>query len=96
MKTEIAIQVRAFPVIVEELRSNERSEDTIILTKEQLQAAQMVGQSSNELIYRLYNRQGFKVLHIIKPFKKTITINLEDLLMVHDVRKLEKECVSDE
>lgn len=62
MKTELKIQTRAFLVVIENQRTIERSKDTIVLTKEQLQAAQMVGQSSKELIHRLYNRQGFTVL----------------------------------
>jgi hypothetical protein len=81
MKTEIAMQVRAFPVVIQS--HDEKRSDTIVLTKEQLQAAQIVGQSSKELIYRLYNRQGFKVLDIGKPFKKTICINLEELYRMH-------------
>ena len=46
---------------------------------QQLQAAQLVGQSSNELIHRLFNRQGYKVLEIGKPVKKEIVVDLTEL-----------------
>ena len=36
MKTELSIQVRAFPVVVEDQRTGEQTGDTIVLTKEQL------------------------------------------------------------
>ena len=38
-----------------------------------------MGQSSNELIYRLFNRQGYKVLDIGKPVKKEIVVDLTEL-----------------
>lgn len=81
VKTEIAIQARAFPVVVEDQRTGEQAGDTIVLTKEQLQAAQLVGQSSKELIYRMYNRQGFKVLEIGSPVKREVTLNLGELFV---------------
>ena len=83
MKTELSIQVRAFPVVVEDQRTGKRTGDSIVLTKEQLQAAQLVGQSSKELIYRLYNRQGFKVLEIGSPAKRESIVNLEELSQLH-------------
>lgn len=90
MKTELSIQVRAFPVVVEDQRNGERAGDTIVLTKEQLQAAQLVGQSSKELIYRIYNRQGFKVLEIGSPAKRGIIVNLGEL---YRLRKEERSFV---
>lgn len=83
MKTELSIQVRAFPVIIEDRHTGERAGDTIVLTKEQLQAAQLVGQSSKELIHRLYNRRGFKVIEIGSPAKRETTVNLEELFQLH-------------
>ena len=66
MKTTITIEVRRFPVTIRDERTDEVSQDYIILDKQRLQSAQLVGQSSKELIQRIYNRQGFRVLEIDK------------------------------
>ena len=79
MTNEVTMQARAYSVTVEDQRSGEKSVELIALDKQQLQAAQIVGQSSNELIYRLYNRQGYKVLDIGKPVKKEIVVDLTEL-----------------
>lgn len=50
------------------------------VTKKQLQAAQIVGQSSTELIERLCDRQGYSVLEIGKPFKVSVTVDLDKLV----------------
>ena len=79
MTNEVTMQARAYSVTVEDQRSGEKSVELIALDKQQLQAAQIVGQSSNELIYRLFNRQGYKVLDIGKPVKKEIVVDLTEL-----------------
>lgn len=79
MKTTITIEVRRFPVTIRDERTGEVSEDHIILDKQRLQSAQLVGQSSKELIQRLYNRQGFRVLEIGKPERRSINLNLSEL-----------------
>lgn len=79
MKNIITISARAFPVMLRDERTSETSTDVIALSKEQLQAAQLVGESSTELIYRIYNRQGFRVLHVGKPYKQNISIDLTEL-----------------
>ena len=76
MRNEIIIPVRTFPVTIRDERTGEEQADTITLDKAQLQAAQMVGQSSTELIYRLYNRHGYRVLAIGKPAKREIRVDL--------------------
>ena len=76
MKTIQKIHLRAFDVRIRDERTREEREDVIVLTKQQLQAAQVVGQSSKELIYRTYNRAGFTVLDIGKAEKRTIGFNL--------------------
>lgn len=76
MNTSIPIGIRAFQVTCQDERTGEVSKDTIVLTKEQLRAAQTVGQSSKELIYRIFNRQGFRVLEIGKAAKREITVDL--------------------
>ena len=79
MTNEVTMQARAYSVTVEDQRSGEKSVELITLDKQQLQAAQIVGQSSNELIYRLFNRQGYRVLGIGKPVKKEIVVDLTEL-----------------
>lgn len=53
MKNEITIILRAFPVIAHDHRTGREEALTITVTKEQLQAAALVGQSSNELLERM-------------------------------------------
>lgn len=79
MKTTITIEVRRFPVTIRDERTDEVSQDYIILDKQRLQSAQLVGQSSKELIQRIYNRQGFRVLEIGKPERRSINLNLSEL-----------------
>lgn len=76
MRTYQTIHLRRFTVQIMDERTGESREDVIVLTKEQLQAAQVVGQSSKELICRHYNRAGFTVLDIGKAEKRTIGFNL--------------------
>lgn len=95
MKTELTIQARCFPVTIQNQRTGEKQEDTVVLDKQQLQAAQLVGQSSNELIYRIYNREGFQVLEIGKATKREITLNLEELYRLHSVAMVGKRGKAD-
>lgn len=84
MKTVMTLQVRVFPVTLTDERTGEAITDNIVLDKARLQAAQMVGQSSTELICRRYNREGYRVRWIGKPEKREITVNLEELCRLHD------------
>ena len=77
MRTTATIYTRRFPVTIRDGRTGAEMQDYITLDKAQLQAAQLVGQSSKELICRLYNRQGFRVLKIGKAEKGNIKVNLE-------------------
>ncbi len=85
MKTEWNIQARAFPVTVHDHSTGQEREEQIVLTKEQLQAAQIVGQSSKELIGRLCERAGLTVLEIGKPEKREISLNMEELFKFHGI-----------
>lgn len=76
MNTNITISLRVFPVTLRDERTGETVQDDIIITREQLQAAGIVGLTSTDLIYRAYNRHGFKVLTIDKPTKRTVTVGL--------------------
>jgi len=79
MKTFYNLQLRAFDVRIKDERTGEETEDIIVFTKQQLQAAQVVGQSSKELIHRAYNREGFSVLDIGKAHKAAAKLDLEGL-----------------
>ena len=76
MNNAIKLNVLVFPVTIRDERTGTKSDDTIILTKNQLRAAQTVGQSSKELIYRLCNREGYRGLDIGKPKKREILVDI--------------------
>lgn len=78
MNTTVPIEARRFPVTTKD-GNGKICNDTIILTKRELQAAQIVGESSKELICRLYQRKGFRVLDIGKAEKKTLSVDLDAL-----------------
>lgn len=84
MKTNISIEARRFPVTLRDERTGEIIQSSIILDKQRLQAAQLVGQSSKELIQRLYNRQGFRLLEIGTPERRSLNLSLEDLWDLSD------------
>lgn len=79
MNANIIMEVRRFPVDIRDERTGVVSRDYIVLDKPMLHAAQMVGQSSKDLIQRIYNRQGFRVLEIGKAERRSISISLEEL-----------------
>ena len=82
MLTSHVIEARCFPVKVKDGTGRE-IEDSIVLDKESLRAAQLCGQSSKEIIQRTYSRQGFEVLSIGKPEHRTISLNLEEIWKLH-------------
>lgn len=79
MKTVMNINVRVFPVKIRDDRTGLTMDDTIVLEKARLQAAQLVGMDSKDLIRRLYNQQGYKVLEVGQPVKKEILLDLKQL-----------------
>lgn len=79
MKTEIKITVRAYPVEIRDERTGEKMKDQIVLDKAMLQAGAMVGLGDEDIIFRIYNRKGYRVKEIGKPVKADLTVNLEDL-----------------
>lgn len=92
MHTELSVHLRAFHVRVSDLGHRERDE-VIVLDKSQLQAAQLVGQSSKELICRICEKAGMSVVGIGKAEKCTVTLNLEELyqsISVTGKREIEK------
>lgn len=79
MKTYMEINLRVFPVKIRDERTGLKMEDTIVLEKPRLQAAQLVGIDNKELIRRIYGQQGYKVLDIGKPLKQEIELDLKRL-----------------
>lgn len=84
MKNAITITVRNFPVLAHDNRTGKEEAITVPVTKEQLRAAQLVGQSSTELIERLCERQGYTVVEIGQPDKLSMDIDLEELIRKYE------------
>ena len=98
MKTTFDLQVRAFPVKIRDERTGEEDVDIIVLDKPRLQAAQLVGQSSKELIERIYHKQGFKVLDVGKADKMTVQLQFDrvyDDLMIRKEIGTQQEAVKE-
>lgn len=79
MKTTFTLQLRRFPVAVADPINGSVYEGTVVLTKEHLRAAQLVGQSSKELIARLCEDENCKVTEIGKPERLEVTLDLDKL-----------------
>lgn len=86
MKNEIVLNLRQFPVLAHDHRDGQEKRITVTVAKNQLQAAQIVGQSSMELIERLCDRQGYTVLEIGKPSKVAVTVDLDKLIEEQEER----------
>lgn len=80
MKNEIILNLRQFPVLAHDHRTGKEEAIVVTVTKHQLQAAQIVGQSSTELIEHLCDRQGYTVFEIGKPDKVAVTVDLDKLV----------------
>ena len=72
MKTTQTIQLRIFGVRIRDERTGEVRKDKITFTKQQLQAAQVVGEGSINLIRKAYNRAGYRVLDTIWAEKREL------------------------
>lgn len=79
MKTTFDLHIRAFPVKIRDERTGDEKSDIIVLDKARLQAAQLVGQSSKELIERIYHKQGFRVLDVGRADKLTVELRLDNM-----------------
>ena len=77
MRTQLTVEAMRFPLLVLKKDNHEVYARHIVLTKEQLQAAQLVGQSTIELIHRFCYCRGYEVLEIGKPEKKSIRLSLD-------------------
>ena len=90
MTTNYIIQARCFPVKIRDLRTGEEHADMIVLDKQQLKVVETLGLTPDDLIYRRYNEQGYKVLDIGKARKRTITVDLKELYKAHCLYDLDK------
>lgn len=80
MRSTITIHLRRFRVALRDRETKEEITLFLTLDKTQLQAAQVVGQSSRELLERIAGRNGFDLLDIIgKPDRLSLTIPLDEL-----------------
>lgn len=91
MKNVIKMEVRRFPLLVVKQDNQEPYARHILLTKDQLHAAQLVGQSSKELICRICKKQGYDVKEIGKAEKRTIKV---DIGFLWDTEDFLRECES--
>jgi len=87
IKNTVTIPFRVFPVAAHDRQADESISLTVPVTKMQLQAAQIVGQSSKELIERLCDRQGYTVLEIGTPEKLSVTVDLDKLVRGYEERQ---------
>ena len=87
MRNQFSLTARRFPVLGHDHRTGDEAAITVILTREQLRAAGVVGQSSTELITRLCEKQGYSVIEIGQPDKVTIIIDLDRLVAEQEERR---------
>lgn len=85
MKFEKTIHLRAFPVEITDTRTGETSLDTIVLDRDTLERARDAHIDVESLIWRLYNRQGYRVRKIGSQVKQTVTVDLAGLYQAKEV-----------
>ena len=87
MTNTINLTLRQFPVVAHDHRTGKEEAITVTVTRDQLRAAGVVGQSSKELIERLCERQGYTVIEIGQPDKVTATVDLDKLVEQQEERQ---------
>lgn len=87
MTNTINLTLRQFPVVAHDHRTGKEEAITVTVTRDQLRAAGVVGQSSKELIERLCERQGYTVIEIGQPDKVTVTVDLDKLAEQQEERQ---------
>jgi len=76
-ENNLSVAVLRFPVAV--LDGDGKPDYVpVILTKEQLRAAGVAGQSSKELVTRICTRHGYKVLEIMPPIRRTLRFSMDE------------------
>ena len=77
--TNYEMHMLRFYVRVWDTVTETNRDEPITLTKEQLRAAGLVGLSSKEVIARICEHRGLKVLEIGKAARRTVSIDLDKL-----------------
>lgn len=96
MTTEIKIPVRVYPVTLKDTRTGEVMKDRIVLEKSRLQAGALFDLGDEDIIYRIYNRQGYRVLEIGKPHKVELTIDLKKAYSIQMLQATQEAGACDE
>ena len=91
MKNEIMIPVRVYDVKIRDERTGEKMDDTIVLTKEQLRAGAMFDLGDEAIIWRIYNRHGYRVMEIGKARKVNLNLDLQELALKQEASACEPE-----
>lgn len=80
MRTTTKINAFAYPVLLKDLRTGERLQDTIVIPKEWLQICGSDGLNISDdkhLVFRAYNVRGYEVIEIGKRSSIQLSIDLE-------------------
>ncbi len=73
------LHLRVFPVLAHDHRTGSEEALCVPVTKDELRASQVCGQSSKELVTRLVERQGYSVIEIGVPDKQSVKFDLVKL-----------------
>ena len=79
MNMEIKIPVRAYKLTVKDTRTGEVMQDEIVLEKSRIQAGALFDLGDEDIICRIYNRKGYRVMSIGKPHKAELTVDLNQI-----------------
>lgn len=76
MKTVCTMHLRAFPVEIKDNRTGEKSVDTIVIDRDLLEKGQSINMNYEQIVCRLYNREGYHVISVGRPTRKTVDVDL--------------------
>lgn len=80
MNTTKTIKLLPYTVTLKDGRTGEVTTDTIVLDKDAVRLCQSYGMDGPAILHRLYNAQGYRVLDIQGHRKKTVSVDLLELL----------------
>lgn len=80
MINESVIHLRCYEVTILDMRTNETKTDSIIIDKQALQAAQIIGLSSDNVIKKYYSKKGYRVIKTGVPVKKSVTVDFKSMI----------------
>lgn len=76
MTSFIELRLLLFPVELLDLRTGREAEDTIVMTEDQIDAAEILGFTTRDLIYEIYRRADAKVMRVGTPIKRKHRVSL--------------------